>query len=757
MDCRGVGKPKTHRRGTARPAQTLRRRRTFCLIPVLLVLALIAPAASPVAAVPGAPGGQGASFGWPRALRHFVPSTQTSTDDDELQDLTVAPVDPSLSADKIMRSRPFIIADGSDRAFPLNATPTQPLTEDEARTHLRRFLELRGLDAGAIDAAVASYDSRKVQKIVPSPTLRATLLMLTEWDPYEATIRAVLDGENPSGKPFRAVVFDSIGFSGAIATLYEDPRDGRDSIVVDSAYENEPPEQLIPVVVHESLHGGGGNSAEEEIIANILDTICYGEVLHVDPDAAYLGTDLTFFNNLELLALLNSSGRGGAGQVGIATSVLGDVFVGDYFGDYDYESIRDVIEADGFYDSLFNNGSPGQQTTVALIGRYPGAKALGNEPIYNEEMLAVIDRGVGRVITPKRAVQLVEVLGLQMTTAVHEASGGGRLSSRLSLPARPFAPRDPAFFDLSGGKRTKSPTEEAAREDLDAFLGKAKIAADAQTALLSRYDDPRTADLIPDPSLRAATLMLGALKPWDHALGVIFDGDNPDGVPLKVLFAGLRNSAPAAHQSDTEGDGTPPAILINSLLAGEPPELLASAIVEGTLLHDDTWTSREAVAAALMGTLAYADIVEVDPALVKTSTWGVMTRNRGLLALLNSAAWPGAGGDIENADSIGFLSAPNEAGDILPGLYTDATSFADYVETSPQAARFDRVSDLEAPPVFGEYLAYAGIEPTSRFRSAILLSKETMSEVDAQLGGFLSPDEALGLAKTLKLGVATGS
>jgi hypothetical protein len=30
-----------------------------------------------------------------------------------------------------------------------------------------------------------------------------------------------------------------------------------------------------------------------------------------------------------------------------------------------------------------------------------------------------------------------------------------------------------------------------------------------------------------------------------------------------------------------------------------------------------------------------------------------------------------------------------------------------------------------------------------------------MSEIDAQLGGFLSPDDALGLAKTLKLGVMT--
>lgn len=757
MDFTGAGKPKTGDRGTACLARASRRRPSLRLLPLLAVLVLLISTARPVAAAPGSPVGPGNSAGWQQALRHFVPAAQTSTDENELQDLTIAPVAPSLSADQIMRSRPFIIAQGSERAFPPKATPTQPLTEDQAREHLRRFLQLRGLDASAIDGALAAFDERTAQKIVPSPTLRATLLMLTGWNPYEATIRAVLDGANPSGKPYRTVAFKSIGYSGAVATLYEDPRDGTASLIVDAGYEAEPPEQLIPVVVHESLHGGGGNSAEEEIVANILDTICYAEVLLVDPETAYLGTDLTFFNNLELLALLNSSGRAGAGQVGIATSVVGDVFVGDQFANVDYASIRDAIEADGFYDALFNKGSPGQQTTVALIGRFPGAKALGEEPTYNEEMLAVIDAGVGKVITPKRAVKLVQLLGLSMTRAIHEETGSGRLSAQLSLAGRPFVPRDQALFDLRGGQRTTALSGETARKALADFLDSAKPASDAKSALLTRYDDPKTAELIPDPSLRAATMMLGALKPWDLALGAIFDGNNPDGVPLQVKFAALRNSAPAAHRSDTEGDGTPPAILVNSLLAGESPGLLASAIVEGTLLHDDRWASREAIAAALMGTLAYADVVKIDPSTVKPSTWGVLTRNRALLALLNSAAWPGDGSTPANADSIGFLSAPNKAHDILPGLYADATSFADYVESSPQGARFDHTSDLEAPPVFAGYLAYAGIEPTGRFRDAILLSEQTMSDVDAQLGAFLSPDGALRLAKTLNLGVATGS
>jgi hypothetical protein len=691
-----------------------------------------------------------------QVFQHFAPAVQTSADEDEMGDLEIAPIDESLGADKVMRSRPFVLADGAEKAFPIdNFARTEPLSEEEARAQLQRFLELRGVDGAKIDAALTSFDSRKVKRVVPAPTLRATLLMLTDWKPYEATIRAVLDGDNPSGKPYASVGFDEIGMAGAIATLYEDPRTGRHSMVVGSDYEGESPEQLIPVMVHESLHGGGGNSAEEELVANILDTICYGELLGIDPDVADQGTELAFFNNLELLALLNSTGRGGPSQVGTVTSPLGDVFVGPDLGDFDYESIRYVVEADDFYDSLRNEGSPGQQTTAALLSRFSGGKELGPAPHYDEHMLAIIDRGVGRIIRPERAVQLAKLLGLQMTIGVHEESAEGKLGSKLSLEDRPFVPRDLSLFDQRGAKRPGKPlTEEGSRKALEGFLAKSQLAADTRQALLARYDDPATAQLIADPSLRAATLMLGAVKPWDLALGVILDGNNPEGVPLQVLFADLRSSAPADHQSDTEGDGTPPAILVNSLLVGEPPELLASVIVEGTLLHDDTRTDQEAIAAALMGTLAYGDIVAVDPALVKAKTWGVMNRNRDTLALLNSAAFAGDPKTPSNADSIGFLSAPNAADDILPGLYADATSFAEYEETMPVASRYDRISDLESPPVFTAYLDFAGIEPTSRFRGIITFSEETMAEVDAGLGGFLTRDEVLAVGKTLKLGVA---
>lgn len=746
-------------RTRCRCARERQRGRASCRAGSLLALALAIMGLFPAGPTLAAPGhsttarttiGAGSQA---VLARHFA-SLQTSTDDDELQDLRIAPLDPTLPPGDVLRRRPFVLSERSVRAFPYDLRRPDPLSTAEARARLERFLALRGLEPATIQAALDRFDSRSVRRIIPSPTLRAATLMVTGWRPYEATIRAILDGENPSGKPYRAVVFDEIGFPGAIATLYEDPRDGRASLVVSRDYAGEDPEQLIPVIVHESLHGGGDNSAEEEIVANILDTLCYAEVLLVDPAAAYLGTDLTVFNNLELLALLNSMGRSGPANIGVATSPLGDIFVGPGFDAYDYESIRYVVESDDFYDALQNQGSPGQQTTAALLSRFPGASTLGPEPVYSESMLAIIDRGISRVLTAAKAVQLAETLGLAMTDAVRERTATGRVSANLSLAKRPFLPRDARYFDLRGGKRLgKSLTEAEGKAALAAALDRSKLAPARRAELLAAFDAPTTANQVPDPALRAATLMLAAWEPWSAAIPVIFDGDNPDGVPLRVEFADLRHSAPADRRPGATGA---PAILINSLLIGEPPEMLASAIVEGTLLHDDTWTDHEAVAAALMGTLCYADLLLADPALAKSRTWGVMTRNRDLLALLNSAAWPSDQQALANADSLGFLSAPQGTDDVLLGLYADARSFADYIETMPHAARFDRHADLEAPPVFEHYLASVNISPERRFRNLVLFDEETLATVDAQLGAFISPDEALTLAKTLRLGVLAG-
>jgi hypothetical protein len=168
------------------------------------------------------------------------------------------------------------------------------------------------------------------------------------------------------------------------------------------------------------------------------------------------------------------------------------------------------------------------------------------------------------------------------------------------------------------------------------------------------------------------------------------------------------------------------------------------------LITSDESTQDEAVASALLGTLAYADIVASDPELVTQSTWGVIQRNRDLLALINSSSWaPG----LDSLNSVGFLRPSNDAVDILPGLYDDAASFAEFITARPRSIGLESRSSAEAPPVFAEYLDFAGIDLRVSGDGTII-DAETLGELDANLGAFLSPDDALRTAEILQLGTS---
>ncbi|HET8522592.1 MAG TPA: hypothetical protein VFL82_05115, partial [Thermomicrobiales bacterium] len=273
-----------------------------------------------------------------------------------------------------------------------------------------------------------------------------------------------------------------------------------------------------------------------------------------------------------------------------------------------------------------------------------------------------------------------------------------------------------------------------------------KVASAERSRLLRLYSARATKDLIPDPSLRAAVALLGATAPWNASMAAVLDGENSTKQPLTVQFADLDGSTLVVRGS-LNGR---PAVLINSWLEGESPEILASYIVEATLLGDDAPTEDEAVAGALLGSLVYADALTVDPDLAVGQTWGVIQRNRDLLALINSSAWS-ATSDVTNADSIGFLRASNGAPDILPGLYADASSFADYIRTQPHIPKLETQPGRAAQPVFDRYLAFAGVRVQARGDDNIL-DDQTMEALDARLAAFLTADNALNLTNLLSLG-----
>lgn len=665
----------------------------------------------------------------------------------ELDGVKTASIDPAMTADKVMRSRPFIVGDDTVKILYAKPAQAKETTEESGKAELVAFLQKRNLGESQIAAAVNLFGDRRTRKVIPSPKLRAALLMMTDWDPYQATIDAILKGKNPSGKPFIKVSFEEI-LEGAIAMQVDEAGTGYHQIAFSKKFAKEPAELLLCTMMHESLHGGGPNSAEEEIIANLLGDICYAEVLLIEPDLADAGTDLTYISNVELVALLNSLGRAGPAELGIATSNFGDVFIGIGMDDADAESVRAAIEHAWLYDALLNVGSKGKQTTAQMLHRFPNAKSLGATPAYSEQTIAVIDAGVSTIIPQAKAVALAKILKLEIVTAFTEGKAVGAFPADAAgaLGKRPITPQNMKYFDFRYGGRVGKPlTEATGLKALADALAASPADETAKKALLAKYADPAVIALIPDPSLRAALLLLGGWRPWDLTLGVVLDGANPDGVPLQIFFTDLRDSAPAVRQSDVKNDGTPAAIVINSLLKGESPVVLAAAIVEGTLLHDDTLTKDEVVASSALGTLAWANLIAAMPGAAKAKTWGTITRNIGLLALLNSAAAGGAG--------IGVLAPATGVQDILHGVYLDSNSFSAFADGRPWGVHFDRQAELEAPPIFIDYLTFAGAPPTPGIGGIVSLSDKTLANLDSAMGVLLSPAALMADASALSLEV----
>jgi hypothetical protein len=666
----------------------------------------------------------------------------------ELDDLPVYAVEPDLSPDLVMRSRPFVLTEDSTGAFPNDQMNPGKMTETHGRARLKRFLYKRGLGGDEVREAVALYDDDGVKAIIPAPTLRAATLMLYKWDPYQATIDSIVDGVNPSGMPFSSVDYGDTNFQDAVATLKIDPN-RQYRLIVDSAFDREPPEQVIPVIFHESLHGGGSNSRQEEVTTNILDTICYGEVLLADPRVADFGTELSIFNNVELLGLLNSMGRAGGGEIGILSSPLGDVFVGPSFEEFDVSSIRAAIEGDDFYSSLPGAGSFAVNTYYTVMNRFPDTPSLGENFGYGEDALAVIDRDAGTVLTPERTRDLAILLGLGMTGPVTESTLPGPVPS--SLADRPLQPFDSKNFDLRGAKAQAEPlsaTEDKSK--LRSALKRAGATGSERSDLAAMFADSDLSSRVPDPALRAAVLLLDLSDPWQASFDGI-TGNDPTAPPLSVAFANFSDDRLVALSPSTS-PSTGDQILLNSVLIGEPIEVLASYLVEGSILSTGDGTRGEAVSARLLGTLWYGSVLLNRPGLATLQSWGTIERNRDLLALVNSSE--SADNNPANAETFGFLASANGASDCLPGLYDDADSFAQFVLSELGTGYDDGAIPSPRTSISERYLDFAGIPAAGVGADGAIFSTENLLALDANLGTFLTDNQLIGIVTAMGLRTA---
>jgi hypothetical protein len=671
----------------------------------------------------------------------------------ETDGLRLELVDAGMSTAYIMRHRPFVLPDHLTPAFDFDSVSSQPVSDADARAALERFLRLRNLPPDRILEVMARFDDATLARIIPAANLRAALLMLSDWEPYKATIDAILDGANESGHPFETVDFRPLEFSAAVATLQVAYATGQPRLLVSDRYRNETPQQLIPVLVHESMHDGVDNSFEEEIIASLLDSLAHAEVLSIDPEAANTGTELAAYNNVQLFALMNSIGRRGAGYVGIETSFDGDAYLGAGLERFDADSIRAGIAGDPWYGQLPRGGSQGGAVLAALLARFENSGTLVAPDRFSDDALAVIDQGVGLILTPRKVRALAVDLQLSLTAGSDESYEPGEPAlSPDRLASRPFRPSDSSVFDLRSMRPAPTPLDiEFARAALRESLLQAGLDEAAVRTAVTELDDPAVTGLAPDPTLRAGLLMLHRDQRWSPLLASAIDGANASGIPVHIDFAELPAAVPAVWEDG--GWGGEPVVWVNAMLRGERPELLATAISEGLLLEGPGQSATQAVIAAALSTTLWADLVAGDPTLGGGASWGTISRNRDLLALLNSQPF-----DPGNPTGLatGLRLPTGGDGDVLPGLLRDAGSFLDYVLQSPRASASDLSQTGVAPAVLTELLRWAGIEPSATSQSAAI-DEDFLAQIDSQFGGILPAAVAVDAAIALGLTVSSAS
>ncbi len=662
----------------------------------------------------------------------------------ETSGLLLQPVDGEMSTAYVMHHRPFVLPDHLTPAFDFDSVSTDPITVDDARAALERFLGLRNLQPDRIAAAVARFDDAAVRQVIPAPNLRAALLMLADWDPYQTTIEAILNGANESGHPYDTVDFRPLDFGSAVATLQIAYSTGSPRLLISDRYRNEIPEQLISVLVHESMHDGLDNSFEEELIASLLDCLTYAEVLSVEPDAANTGTELAAYNNVQLFALMNSIGRRGAGYVGIETSFDGDVYLGAGLESFDADSIRAGIASDPWYSRLPRGGSQGGEVLSALLGRFPESAGLVSLDRFSPEAIEVIDRGIGLVLTPRKVRALAIDLQLSLLAEGTVAPGTGRpLTALDDLTSRPFLPSAPGLFDLRSMLPARQPFDaEFSRASLRGALSRAGLASPEMTAALAEFGDPAITELIPDPTLRAGLLILRQDARWRAVLDAVIEGANASGRPVHIAFRDLPHAVPA--EWDSQGWNGAPVIWIHSMLLGEQPELLATAILEGALLESPDPSTAQMIVAAALSSVLWADLIRADPTLVQAGTWGTIVRNRDLLALLGSQPFdPGS----PASTSIGLRLGAGD-GDALPGIPMNVASFVGYIDASPRSAA-DRPASGPAPAALTEILQYVELVPPANQPARI--DDALLGQIDLGFDRLLPPTRALDSARALQL------
>ena len=195
-------------------------------------------------------------------------------------------------------------------AYAPAAAPKREANTPRVRASLAAILALKfGTNDPHVAAGLNVYDDALLTQRVPDARLRAGVAMLvgTFGEPLIGTYRK---------NTFAGLTFTTLD-SGVIAST-ETGADGKRRVFINSIYQNEDFRLFTPTLVHEALHADGTRyttarvSNKEELIANAVETIAYGQLINTFPTLASNATDLVQRYNTKLLARLNTRDRTGA-------------------------------------------------------------------------------------------------------------------------------------------------------------------------------------------------------------------------------------------------------------------------------------------------------------------------------------------------------------------------------------------------------------------------------------------------------------
>ena len=457
------------------------------------------------------------------------------------------------------------------------------LNAEQARALLAETLGRRaGLPAADASATVALFDDPALARSIPTPALRAALLLL-RGTAGDAAIGTLMAGT------FTGVSLGQLPAFAAGSPALIEGRGARGQIVFADWTAGEDPRALAAVLAHESLHHDADVDTKEEAICSVIEAIIYGQLLLESPDLARAGTRLSRHNNTRLLERLN--GRDASGKLRIVAST-GFTLPRSQVG-YGF-----AIE----YYEPFTRNTPGSPALGTMLQAVTGMPAPAT-PTFDNPTIELLDAQQA-ALSPPQLVALAEALQLDtdppadrplpdrpaapLTPPAPSSPDAAETEALRLLQQPPFAPANVALFDqlaypagppdvFAAGP---GPDAAAARRLLQQTLNARLGAEDSRTAAtLAAFDGAEWARIAPDASLRAAALSLrGSFA--DTVIGAM-----EAGVFQSIGFGAAAPDLPLA-QPVPPAAGARPRLVVNGLIRHEDPRLLAPWIVEAAL-HDD--------------------------------------------------------------------------------------------------------------------------------------------------------------------------